>query len=78
MKSLSKLLLACAVALAAIAISAAPSDAAKKKMAKCDPVAGCAVCKGKSCELMRCEADGKIYSHLPNQTCTPPNCPQKC
>jgi hypothetical protein len=79
MKSITKLLLAGAVVVAAIAVSAAPSEAAKKKTsAKCAPTIACSVCTGKSCELKRCDADGKLYSYFPPQICTQPNCPQKC
>jgi hypothetical protein len=36
------------------------------------------MCTGKTCELKRCEADGKLYSSLFNRVCIPPNCPNKC
>jgi hypothetical protein len=81
MKSITKLLLAGAVVLAAIAISAAPSEAAKKKVAaKCDPFISCSVCaaKSKSCELKSCGADGKLYDNVVSRVCTQPDCPKKC
>jgi len=66
---------------AALAISAAPSEAAKhKRMAKCDPGHACtANCKSGSCEIRRCDADGKSYSYLPAMTCGQLACPAaKC
>lgn len=79
MKSITKLLLAGLVVAAAIAMTAVPSEAAKKKVAaKCDPSRTCSVCVGKSCELKRCDADGKVYTSLPSQVCIQPNCPAKC
>jgi hypothetical protein len=79
--NITRHLLVGAVALAAIAFSAAPSEAAKKKAAtKCDPMISCiANCKGNTCETKRCEADGKVYSSLLPTVCIKPNCPtQKC
>jgi hypothetical protein len=80
MKSITKLLLAGAVAIAALALAAAPSEAAKKKQAaaKCTAGIDCSICKGKSCEVKRCDADGKLYDNLVSRVCLPPNCPQKC
>lgn len=64
---------------AAVAISAAPSEAAKKKVAKCDPMHSCtANCKNGSCEIMRCDPDGKTRSYLPPMTCGQQACPAKC
>ena len=79
MKSIAKLLLAGAVVIATLALAAAPSEAAKKRAAaKCDPLMDCSVCKGKSCEVKRCDLDGKLYSNLIVQVCLQPNCPKKC
>jgi hypothetical protein len=77
----TKLLLAGLVATAAIAMTAVPSEAAKKKVAaKCEPLSSCSVCKGATCEVRRCDADGKWYSTLliSSPMCTQPNCPSKC
>ena len=81
MKFASTRLLVGVAAIIIVAITAMPSEAAKKKVtaAKCDPVAGCAAnCKGSSCELRRCEADGKSYTNLVSPVCLLPNCPSKC
>ena len=81
MKFSVKSLLVGAAVVAAVAISAAPSEAAKKKVAaKCDPLISCITsCKGNTCETRRCEADGKSYPSLVPTICTKPNCPaQKC
>ena len=83
MRITTKLLLAGIVTVAAIAISAAPSEAAKRKSAsaKCTPqVTDCSVCKPKSnsCELKTCGSDGKLYDNLIARICIQPNCPKAC
>jgi hypothetical protein len=82
MKSIRKVLPACAVVAFAVAIAAGPSEAAKKKKAMpaaCSPFASCATdCKGNSCELRSCGADGKWYLPVLSRVCRIPDCPTKC
>ena len=80
MKTISKLLLVGAVAVVAIAVSAAPSEAKKKaaKMAACTPMMTCSTaCKGGACSVMACGVDGKRYPAIP-PVCTQPFCPPGC
>jgi hypothetical protein len=80
MKSLSKLLLVGAVAVMAVAISAAPSEAAKrgKRMkaepAKCMPGLTCSM----GSKVMACGGDGKWYPAVWTPVCLQPFCPPKC
>lgn len=69
------------VAVAALAVSASPSEAAKRRMhAKCDVSRACAAnCNANTCELRRCEADGKTYVTLPFLSCAKgTTCPPPC
>jgi hypothetical protein len=81
MKPIAKVLLVGAVAVMAIAISAAPSEAARKKakkMAACTPMMTCSTaCKGGSCQVMACGVDGKRHTALP-PVCMQPFCPSAC
>jgi len=84
MKSVSKLLLASAVAMMAIAISVAPSEAAKKKKKAAKPEA-CAVgmlcstaCTSGICRVNVCGADRKWYQALFTPVCFTPGCPPAC
>jgi hypothetical protein len=81
MKSIARVLLVGAVAAMAIAVSAAPSEAAKKKakkMAACTPMMTCSTaCKGVNCNHMACGIDGKWHAAIP-PVCTKPFCPSAC
>lgn len=77
-KILSSCVLAVAVALMALSVSATTSEAKKAKKAA---PAACAVgayktvsCKGDLCATMRCGIDGKWYPAIP---CAEPFCPPK-
>ena len=73
MKSLSKIFLLGAVAVVAIAVSAAPSEAAKKKakaMAACTPGAACV---SKAGVRHFCDGSGKWVAMLA-PACTGPTC----
>jgi hypothetical protein len=80
MKSFAKFLLVGAVAVTAIALTAAPSEAAKKKMSStCTPTTLCsAQCKTGSCWIQVCGGDGKWYQALITPVCLEPGCPAKC
>ena len=78
MKSITKILLLAAVGAVVVAISVAPSEAAKKKAMSCTGMPNCtAACKGKSCEIRTC-TDGKWVTPLLVKSCTQPDCPAKC
>ena len=65
--------------IAAVAVSATPSEAAKRKAAKCDISRACTgACTAGSCEIRRCDADGKSYAYFPPMTCGLGACPPKC
>jgi hypothetical protein len=81
MKSITKALLVCAVAVTAIAISAAPSEAAKHKAkaaASCTPGMTCTMGSGAGPnKVMACGGDGKWYGALFTPYCVgicPPAC----
>jgi len=81
MTSISKILLTGAVAVAAIAISSAPSEAAKRKAkaaAPCVPSLMCSSGKGSVNSLNFCGVDGKWYKAQVTPTCAQPFCPPKC
>jgi hypothetical protein len=80
MTSISKILLTGAVAVAAIAISAAPSEAAKKKAKPCGiPGTLCAAGKPAGVNNVNiCGGDGKWYRAQFTPTCMQPACPPKC
>ena len=79
MKSLSKILLVCAVAVSAIALSGASAEAAKKKGKACTPGALCtAACVGAQCSVNVCGGDGKLYRAMFTPFCWTPGCPAKC
>ena len=76
MKSLAKFLLVGTVAVMAVAVTAAPSEAAKKKKgaALCTPGFICST-GGK---VMACGGDGKWYAAVLTPVCFEPFCPPKC
>ncbi len=77
MKHITKFLLAGAVVVAAIAISTAPSEAAKKKAkvpALCTPGFTCS----SGGKVMACGGDGKWYPAFLTPICAEPFCPPKC
>jgi hypothetical protein len=76
MTSISKILLTCAVAVAAIAISSAPSEAAKKKKAAAPCLPGPMCSSGNNVNY--CGIDGKWYKAQVTPTCVQPWCPPKC
>ena len=80
MKSLAKLLLLAAVAVTAVAVSVAPSEAAKKKKitkpVACAPV-GAWCTMGGSNVLHFCAGDGKWTAAL-LPACVGPGCPPSC
>ena len=87
MKSISKILLVGAIAVMAIAVTAVPSDAAKKKkMAEAAAPAPCVVgtiCKGtcdanQACAVNVCAADGKSYPAFLTPVCFGAACPAAC
>jgi hypothetical protein len=80
MTSISKILLTGAVAVAAIAISSAPSEAAKKKAkAPCLPGPMCSTGKATGVNNVNfCGVDGKWYKAQVTPTCMQPFCPPKC
>ena len=85
MKSFAKVLLVGAVAVVAIAISAAPSEAAKKKRMK-GPAPGTyvgQVCSTKcnsanACRLMAWSSEKKWISAVITPVCVKPFCPAAC
>ena len=77
MKTITKFLLVSAVAVTAIAISAVPSEAKKKKKA----AAGCqpgVLCTMPTTHVMVCGLDGKRYQALFTPVCVGAVCPAKC
>jgi hypothetical protein len=77
MKSISKLMLAGAFAVAAIAVSAAPSEAAKRAKAPkaCTPGTSCTMAKTNV--MHHCFGDGKwVAALLP--ACQGAGCPPAC
>ena len=79
MTSLAKILLTGAVAVTAIAISSAPSEAAKRKAAApCIPGPMCSSGKGNVNNVNFCGIDGKLYKAQVTPTCVQPWCPPKC
>jgi hypothetical protein len=83
MNSFTKLLLVGAVALAAMAVSVAPSEAAKKKRAKASApcVAGllCSTaCARGTCKVNVCGIDGKWYRAAFTPVCSGGVCPPAC
>ena len=85
MKSFAKVLLVGAVAVMAIAISAAPSEAAKKKRMK-GPAPGTyvgQVCSTKcntanACSVMAWTSDKRWISAVITPVCVKPFCPAAC
>jgi hypothetical protein len=80
MKSMTKILLVSAIAVTAIAISAAPSEAAKKKrmaaQASCHPAyLSSSDCTGGLCKVNICGGDGKWYWAMFTPWCVSPVCP---
>lgn len=80
MTSIGKLLMCGAVAAMAIAISSAPSEAAKRRAAaSCMGPGGCShSCKGGTCQLNACGFDGKWHQAVLPPACVTPFCPKKC
>ena len=79
--TIGKLLLCGAVAAMAIAMSSAPSEAAKRRAASqaCMGPGGCShSCKGGSCLMNACGFDGKWYPSVLPPACVLPFCPKKC
>jgi hypothetical protein len=81
MTSISKLLLCGAVAAMAIAISSAPSEAAKRRAASASCV-GPAVCSHScaqgACQINACGLDGKWHMAFLTPVCAAAHCPKKC
>jgi hypothetical protein len=81
MKSISKILFVCAVAVSAIAMSGASAEAAKKKgkAASCTAGTLCSTaCVGVQCRVNVCGGDGKWYQAMFTPVCWTPGCPAKC
>ena len=78
MKTITKFLLVSAVAVAAIAISAAPSEAAKKKAKVAAPCQPGVLCTMPATNVMVCGLDGKWYQALFTPICVGAVCPAKC
>jgi hypothetical protein len=79
MKSITKLLLVGAVAVMAMAISVAPSEAKRhKKMAAPAPCQPGVLCTMPATNVMVCGLDGKRYQALFTPTCVGPVCPAAC
>ncbi len=83
MKAITSVLMAGAVAAVALAVTVAPSEAAKKKrMAKpatCTAPATCSFdCVGGGCKINFCAGDGKWYWALLTPYCLGDLCPPKC
>jgi hypothetical protein len=79
MNSSSKILLAGAVAVIAIAVSAVPSEAAKKRAkvpATCATLTSCTMAKTNVVHL--CGGDGKWQPALLIPTCSGATCPPPC
>jgi hypothetical protein len=78
--TISKILLTGAFAVAAIALSAAPSEAAKKKAkAPCLPGPMCSSGKATGVNNVNfCGVDGKLYKAQVTPICMQPFCPPKC
>ena len=78
MKSISKLLILGTFAVAAIALSAAPSEAAKKKAKKMAPCTPGMTCTAPDSMVKVCGGDGKWYQAIFTPVCVGPVCPAKC
>jgi hypothetical protein len=81
MKSIAKFLLVGTFALTAIAISAAPSEAAKKHraMKSCEVGSHCSTgCANGSCSMKVCGSDGKWYAAVLTPVCLGTTCPSAC
>ena len=79
MKSISKILFVCAVAVSAIAMSGASAEAAKKKGKACTAGTLCSTaCVGVQCRVNVCGGDGKWYQAMFTPVCWTPGCPAKC
>jgi len=80
MTSIGKLLLCGAVAAIAIAISSAPSEAAKRRAAaNCVGPAVCShSCSQGTCQMNACGLDGKWHWAFLTPVCAAPHCPKKC
>jgi len=86
MKSFAKLLLVGTVAVMAIAVSAAPSEAAKKKNTKvaaasttCKDAGMCATdCGEKACSVNVCAPGGTWVRAVFTPLCVKAQCPPRC
>ena len=85
MKSFAKLLLVGTVAVMAIAVSAAPSEAAKKKKntqvasVSCKDAGMCATnCGDKTCSVNVCAPGGNWVPAIFTPVCVKAQCPPKC
>lgn len=82
MKSVARILLVGVVAVGAIAVSVAPSEAKKMKrhkMAACTEMSVCSAnCAGGTCAVKVCGSDGKWYDAFLTPVCFGDNCPKVC
>jgi hypothetical protein len=82
MKSIAKLMLVGTFALATIAISAAPSEAAKRHRhhaKSCELGSHCsASCANGNCTMKVCGTDGKWYDAFLTPVCLGATCPKAC
>jgi hypothetical protein len=79
MKSFTKLLLVGAVAVMAMAVTVAPSEAKRhKKMAAPAPCMPGMLCTTPNAHVMACGGDGKWYQAIFTPFCAGPICPPKC
>jgi hypothetical protein len=82
MKHCSKFLFVGAAAVIVIAMTSAPSEAAKKKAqaaASCSPHQMCSTdCVGAGCYMKVCGHDGKMYHAFLTPICWQPHCPAAC
>jgi hypothetical protein len=83
MKSFAKIMLVGAIAVMAIAISAAPSEAAKKKKVAaatgCSNAGMCASnCTSGTCQVNICGVDSQWHVAILTPVCVEAHCPSKC
>jgi hypothetical protein len=83
MKSLAKILLVGAIAVMAIALTAVPSEAAKKKKAAkmmgCGDGGMCSTqCEGSGCMVNICGADKQWHTAILTPFCLKGQCPPPC
>ena len=82
MKFIARTLMVGTIAATAFAVSAAPSEAAKKKrhkMAACTELAVCSTnCSNGACAVKVCGSDGKWYDAFLTPVCFGDGCPKVC